>query len=407
MVMQRTRTVTKLPAGALFGPDGMPLVRGSRVDGAHLVDDPRDPVGIGYDRQIHAGLAALTQEVDVLDYASAGQDSVNLSRDRVITALMLVADPYQHDVTTAAITAVEDAVDKVISALSIAGKLTYLNLSSTDLFLKGISLQNKAVYGSSLPHQDLATAVAADNLSRQAWFIPLGAMNDFDPFDITAGIPAEDEVSLILSATFGANNIIAAVAANGTVDPATNIYVVTYGVQGLSKTYRNRLPVPDFRFDHITSPSSTTTFNLQTGRYLKRTTLVNLAVLATNNQPRNDSNLDNLSMRFKRPTDTFLLNRVRWHLTKALFSPYASRMPDVNRDGAAAIITEPFVGGLVIDWRRLTKNPYGLNLYPFQEGDVQLSVELNDTTGTVHLYNEYYSMPDPSVGEDWPPFRGQ
>lgn len=406
MVMQRTRTVTKLPRG-LFGPDGMPLVDGRKVDGAQFVDDPRDPVGIGYDRQIHAGLAAITQETQLLDYASAGQDSVELSRDRVITALMLVADPYQHDVTTATIVAVQDAVDKVISALSIAGKLTYFNLSSSLLFLKAISLQNKAVYGSSLPHEDLGLTVAADYQSRQAWFLPFGAMNDFDPYDITAGIPAEDEVSLILSATFGANNLIAETAANGTVDPATNIYVVSFGVQGLSKVYRNRLPIPDFRHDHITAPTSATTFRLQTGRYLKRTTIVNLAVAANNNEPRNDSNLDNVTIRFKRPTDTQLLSRIRWHVAKSLFSPYASRMPDVDRSGTAAIITIPFVGGLVIDWRRLTKNPYGLNLYPFQEGDVELTLELNTTTGSVHLYNEYYSMPDPSVGEDWPPFRGQ
>ena len=297
-------------------------------------------------------------------------------------------------------------MDKVISALQLQGKLTYFSLSSTLSFLKALSAMNKTVYGSSLAHQDLVLTVSNDNQSRQAWFIPFGALNDYDPFDITAGIPAEDETSLVLSATFGANNLIAETAANGTVDAASNIYVVSFGVQGMSREYRSRMPIPDFRHDHVQAPNATTTFNLQVGRYLKRTTILNLAVAANNNEPRNDSNLTNATVRFKRPTDSRLFDRIRWQVFKSLQSAWF-RLPDVDRSGTAAIITEPLAGVTVIDWRRLTKNPYGLNLYPFQNGDVELTFELGVTTGSIHLYNEYYALPDPTVAEDWPAFRPQ
>ncbi len=396
------------PGGRLYLPNGtlVPEIA-HRPKPLRIEDDPRDPRSIGYDLQEYNGLAAISEETQVLDYASGGQDSVDLPKDRVITGIMLVADPYQHDVTTATLVAVQDAVDKVISALSISGKLTYFNLSSTLLFLKGLSAMNKSVYGSSIAHQDLVLGVGADNVSRQAWYIPFGAWNDFDMFDITAGIQAEDETSLILSATFGLDNIIGTVAANGTVDPASNIFVVTYGVQGLGAAYRARLPVPDFRHDHVQSPTSTTSFNLQTGRYLKRSTIVNLAVLASNNEDRNDGNINNISVSFKKPTETKLFDRIRWQVFKSAMSPFSARLPDVDRRGTAITITQPLDGVAVIDWRRLTKNPFGLNLYPFQSGDVVLDLELGTTTGSVHIFHEYYAMPDPSIAEPWPAFRPQ
>ena len=364
------------------------------------LDDPRDPVGIGWDREIHRGLAAVTQETDVLDYASGGSDAVALSRDRLITGLALVADPWRHDVTTGTITPVQDAADKVISALSIAGGATYFNLSSTLLFLKGLSAMNKAVYGSSIPHEDLATGVGADNDSRQAWYLPFGAWNDKDKYDITAGIPAERETTLALTATFATNQLIAETAADGTIDAATDIYVVTFGVQGLSASYLANVPRPDYRHDHVQTPTSTTTIALQVGRFLKRTTIINLAVAANNNEARNDSNINVITIRFKKPTTTVLIERMRWRVAQSALSPF-NHFPGVDRDGAAAIFTAPMAGVLVIDWRNFSKNTYGLNLYPFQSGDVELELELSVTTGSLHFFHEYYAFPDPSIAEAW------
>ena len=362
--------------------------------------DPRDPRAIGWDRNVHAGLAVVTQETDVLDYASGGSDSVDLSRDRLITGIALVADPYRHDVTTATITPVQDAADKLISAMSIAGKTTYFQLSSTLLFLKGLSMMNKFVYGAALPHEDLATGVGADNDSRQAWYIPFGARNDKDHYDITGGIPAERETTLALNATFATNQLIAATAANGTIDANTDIYVVTFGVQGLSQAYLRDVPIPDFRHDHVQSPTSTTTINLQTGRYLKRTTIINLAVVASNNEDRNDSNVDVVVIRFKKPTTTSLFDRIRWRVAQSALAPF-SNYPGVDRDGTAGIFSAPMPGVLVIDWRNFTKNIYGLNLYPFQSGDVQLELELGTTTGSVHMFQEYYAFTNPGIAEAW------
>ena len=60
-----------------------------------------DPVGVGYDGRIYKTAGVVTQEADVLGYSSGGAANVNLRRNRVITGIALVADPYRHDVTTA------------------------------------------------------------------------------------------------------------------------------------------------------------------------------------------------------------------------------------------------------------------------------------------------------------------
>lgn len=375
------------------------------LDLPHYKFDPRDPRILGYDKQLYDALGIITQESDILDYASSGIDSANLSRNRLITAIGLVADPYQHDNTTATITPVEDAADKVISGLSIAGGPTYFSLSSTLLFLKALSAMNKAHYP-AIAHENLPTAVANDQTSRQAWWLPFGVLNDLDPFDASAGIPAEDETSLLLQATFGANNIIAATAADGTMDTATDIYVVTFGVQGMPPAYRNRLPIPDFRHDHFTAPTSTTTLSLLTQRCLKRTTIVNLAVAASNNEPRNDSNMTDISLVFNKPTRTTLMDRMRWQVAKSMMTA-TNHSPVANRDGTVAVSGSEQTGVVEIDWRKLTHNPFGLNLYPFQMGDVQIVFTLGTTTGSLHIFNEYYALPDPTVYLGWPAFRPQ
>lgn len=367
---------------------------------APQIIDPTDPLVLGYDRQLYNGGAIVTQETDNLDYATAGTDSIDLSKDRVITGIMLVADPYRHDVSTAAITVVQDAVDKVLSGLTIAGGPTYFQLSSTLAFLKALSAMNKLVYGGTITHEDLATAVGGDNDSIQGWYIPFGILNDFDPFDASAGIPAEDENSLVLRATFGANNLIAETAANGTVDAATDLFALTYGVQGLPSSYRQRLPIPDFRHDHITSPETNSRFNLEPNRYLKRTTILNLAVAANNNEPRNDGNITDITVEFTKPTLTRLVDQVRWEVFKQGLQ-FAYRGIEVDRDGSAAISTSGLDGVAVIDWRRWTHNPFGLNLYGISRGDVALRLTMGTTTGSIHIFNEYYSLPDPSVADLW------
>lgn len=367
--------------------------------------DPRDPKVLGYDRNHYNTLGVISQQAQLLDYAASGVDSVDLPTDRVITAIALVADPYRHDVTTAVIVPVQDAVDKVISGLTIAGGPTYFQLSSTLAYLKALSAMNKVVYG-NIGHEDLATAVGADSDSYHAWYIPFGAINDHNPFDVSAGIPAEDETSLILSATFGANSIIAETAANGTVDTATDIYVVVFGVQGLSRGYRQQMPMPQFEHAHITAPTTTTRFNLTTKRYLKRTTILNLAAAASNNEARNDSNITDFSVVFETPTKTYLIDRMRWRVWKHTMQTQY-RGVDADRDGSQAVAPGGLAGVAVIDWRRITHNPYGLSLYQFGKDDVHLDLTMGTTTGSVHLFNEYYNLPNPAVAEGWPAYRGQ
>lgn len=367
-----------------------------------LADDPRDPVGIGYDQQVHAGLAAITEEADSLVYSSGGTDSVALSNNRVITAITITADPYRHDVTTGTITVVQDAMDKILSGLNIVGGPTYFSLNNTLTFLKALGNLNKLIYP-GLGREDLATGVGADNDSFDAWHIPFGALSDNDPFDILAGIPAEDETSLNLLATFGANNIIAVTAADGTVDTATRLRVLTYGVQGLSREYRARLPIPDFRHDHQSAPTTNTRFDFVTSRYLKRTTILNLAVAASNNEARNDSNITDVSVVFEKPTRTTLFDRIRWRTFKNAQQVWSGPGTQIDKDGSAAVAPGGLVGIAVIDWRDYTHNPYGLNLYPFSDRDVHLDLTMGTTTGSVHLFNEYYAFPDPSVAQNWPP----
>jgi hypothetical protein len=365
-----------------------------------------DPEKIGYDRVVHSGEASISIPTDTLDFSASNSDSIALPKDGIITSIVLVADPYQHDVTTATITVVQDAVDRLISALSITGRPTYFSLSNTPLYLKAVSAQNKKVYAGAVIHGDLATGVGADNTSVQAWVLHFGALNDFDPFDITAGIPAEDEANLSLIATFGASDLIAVTSANGTVDTATDVYAMIFGVQGLSKAYRERLPIPEFQHQHQNSPTSTTSFNLQPSRYLRRSTIVNLAVEASNNQPRNDTNITDLSLIFTKGQRISLFDRFRWDVVRAGLGAW-SRGPEVDRDGAAAVAPGGLAGVTQIDWAKLTGNPYGLNLYGYQEGQAVIQATMGTTTGSIHVYHEYYNFADPSVPEKWGGYGGQ
>ncbi len=370
----------------------------------HAGGDPRDPRVLAYDLKEHDVLGQISQMSDVLNYTTGGADSVALSRNMLITGILLVADPYQHDVSTATITVVEDAADKVISGLNITGGPTYFSVSSTLAFLKALGNLNKVAYGGAIMKENLATAVGVANQSRQAWYIHFGGYDDYDVFDATAGIPAELETSLNMNGTFGVNNLIATTAANGTVMATSNIYVILFGLQGFSKDWLRSLPLPDFRHDHQTAPTSTTSFNLLTKRWLKRTTILNLAVGASNNEPRNDANLTNVTMRFEKPNRSDLWTQIRWQLFKAM-GQLNARGLEVDRNGTAAIVGAGLPGVSVIDWRKITRNPYGLNLMNFNDGDVRLIFELATLTGSLHLYHEYYSFPDPTVPLRWPSYR--
>ena len=121
--------------GKLWTPDRNLYVPSEPGQGKDLM--VFDPVGVGYDGRIYKTAGVLTQEADTLVYASGGSANANLRRNRVITGIGLVADPYRHDVTTATITAVQDAVDKLMSGLSIAGGPTYFSQNSTTFFMKG------------------------------------------------------------------------------------------------------------------------------------------------------------------------------------------------------------------------------------------------------------------------------
>lgn len=358
-----------------------------------------DPVGVGYDGRIYKTAGVLTQEADSLAYASGGAANVNLSRNRVITGIALVADPYRHDVTTATQVTVQDAVDKLMSGLNIAGGPTYFSQNSTTFFMKPLGNLQKLIRP-GMEHDDLATGVGADNDSYQAWHLGFGAFDDMNPFDFSAGIPAQDETSLILSTTFATSQLIATVAANGTIDAATRVYVLTYGVQGLPPRYRRFMPIPDFRHNYIDAPTTNTSFNLLTGRRLKRTTIINLAVAANNNNDRDDANITDISLQITKPTDTRVFDLVRWRSFRgAMTAWYAGT--NVDKDGSAAVLATGLPGIAVIDWRRWTGNPYGLNLYGFQDGDVQLNFTMGTTTGAIALFNEYYSLPAPRVAEMW------
>jgi len=367
-----------------------------------------DPRCLGYDGQQYDMGGVISQASDVLDYASGGSDTIQLPTDRLITAIMLVADPYRHGVTTAAITAVEDAADKLLSGLNISSsKGTYVQLSSTLLFMKAISAMNKLVYG-NIMHEDLATAVAVDNDSRQAWYFHFGVLNDYDHFDISAGIPAQLVEALNINGTFGASQLIAAVAANGAIDPNTDVYAVVFGVQGLEQVpgYLENLPTPEFTHDHITSVTSNSEFEIVAGRWLKRSTIVNLAVAGSNNEARNDSNIIDLTLEFSKPTLTKLIDQMRWQLAKAAFQP-GYRGGSLDRDGGMAVASAGLPGVLMIDWRTITKNPYGLPTTALSRGDAKIKLVMGTTDGSLHVFNEYYNVPNPKDAERWAAFRPQ
>jgi hypothetical protein len=65
---------------------------------------------------------------------------------------------------------------------------------------------------------------------------------------------------------------------------------------------------------------------------------------------------------------------------------------------------------MVIDWRKLTGNPYGLDLYrdaqgdTIQVGDVQYIWTMGATDGQINIYHEYYAARSPAslqLMESW------
>ena len=382
-----------VPSGGMGMPIGSPGVGG--------VDDPRV---MGYDKRLYDVVGEVVQERDHLDYSGGNADSVNLTKKGLITGIGLVADPYRHDVTTAAITVVQDAVDKVLSALSINGGGTYLDLNSSSLYLKALSALNKTVHKGAIAHGDLATAVGADNDSYHSWLLHFGFLNDFNPFDISSGIPAGKLTNLVLAATFGTDQIIATTAANGTIDPNTDIYVVTFIAQGLPDAYYSRMPLPQFEHDHKASPTSTTRFDLKAGLFLKRTTMVSLAAAASNNAARNDSNITDLSIVFEDGIKRQYTERMRWRVAKHIWQAVGGA-PESDRDGAAALAAGGLDGVLVIDWRRVTGNPLGLNLVGLQTDQLpHIDFTIGTTTGSLHAFHEYYRPLDPTVWMGWPSY---
>ncbi len=368
-----------------------------------------DPRSLGYDLRLHDGEMQAVVPSDVLDYASAGQDSIVLPRDALITAIDLSADPYRDDVTTATITVVQDAVDKVISALSIAGGPTYFSLNSTLCFLKALANLNKVVYGGGVVHEDIATAVANDVDSYQAWRLQFGALSDYNPLDITAGIPAALLTSLNLNATFGANNLIATTAANGTIDTNTDIYAMVYGVQGLPGEYLQKIPKVNFYHDHITTVTANTDFRLPAGKgnWLKRMTILNLAVNASNNEPRNDSNITSLDLSLRKGATSKVFDTIRWRIFKNMASAWGGRGPENDRDGSVAVMGSALDGVAVVDFRKLTGNPFGMNLDAYGRDETLLRLAMATTTGSVHVFWEQYTLEEQvsrMVAERWPGF---
>ncbi|NIV33252.1 MAG: hypothetical protein GWN58_28545 [Anaerolineae bacterium] len=366
-----------------------------------------DPRVLGFDLQQYDTAAIISQQTDHLDYSSSGNEGVALDKNMFITGIMLVADPFRHDVTTSPITVVQDAVDKLFQGLTIVGGPTYFSLNSSELYFKGIGNLNKVVFGGAVTKEDLATAVGADNDSYQAWWIGFGAKDDYHPFDITAGIPAELQTSLNLNATFAANQVIAQTAANGTIDTATDVYVVLFGVQGLPREYLERAPIPEYRHDHKTSPTSETRFQLLGSRYLKRSTVVNLAAQASNNRDRNDSNITDVSFEIKKPVRTRVWDQVRWRVWKAAMYQLMGRGLEADKDGAVALAAGGLDGVAVIDWRKLTGNPYGLDLSQFTDNDAELIFTMGTTTGSIHIFHEYYTFRDIAIPQAWPAYRPQ
>ncbi len=378
------------------------LPKPKRAAGLILPGDPRDPSCVGYDKAIYQGLAIQTQESEVLDFSSTGNDSAQMSKDRLITCIDLVADPYQADGDGANTpTIVEDAQDKLISQLNVNGSAKpFVSINGAALaYLKALGNLNKVVYP-GLRRGDLPTGTGANQTARFMHRLHFGAMNDYDLFDITAGIPAQLLNALQVSVTWGADNVFAATSTHQVADTNTDVYVVSYGVQGLPTEYLQRCPIPEITMDFNTAPSARTIFKLLGQRYLKRTTILNLAAAASNNAGRNDSNLTDVTLRLSKPATGTPISLVRWQTFRASLSGWG-RGPEIDKDGAAAVAGDGLTGVAVIDWRRWTKNPYGLNLMAFGNDDAQLEFNVGTTTGSIYLLHEYYAFPDPSVPDQW------
>ncbi len=358
--------------------------------------DGLDPSVIGFDGQLYQGVASMQYQTGGLTYVASGNVGLanGLPRNTFITEIMLTADPFDTigDGTNAA-TIVEDAQDKLLQGLTIAGGPTYYSHNNLILAGKHLGNLNKYLYSGAIVRDNISTSSSATAVSNyESWRLHFGALNDYMPFDISAGIPAELETTLNLSILFPSTSLLATTSTYKVLQTTTIVRVLVIGVNGMPAQYLQDCPIPDFRTDIISSPVTNQTLSLLGGRFLKRTTIVNMAANASNNSARNDSNLTDMSITLLKPTTIKVLDTVRIQTLKALLQAHGGRWSAVDANGTIAVAAAGHVGVYVIDWRKITGNPYGLDLTNFSNTDAQLGWTVGTTTGQINAYHEYYAV---------------
>lgn len=356
-----------------------------------------DPSVIGYDRKVYSTgkdgiLGAVEYQPSALTFAASAAASIQLTNGIFVTEILIQADHTTQGDGTNIATIVEDAQDKLLQALSIVGQKTYYAHSDSKTYMKVLGNLCKQIYP-GLPRQDISTSSAAsDHIAYQAWKLHFGALNDRNPFDITAGIKAQ--ANLNMNVTFSAANVQAATAAHNILQTTTKVYVVVIGVSGLPKAYMDNAPYPDFRTDIYAAPTTTTNINLLGGRFLKRSTILSQAVAASNNNPRSDSNLSTFAVKMSLQGTRKFLDSARWNTAKAFFAGMEARAGAVDPNGLVAVMSNGLTGVLTIDWRKLTGNIYGLDLLDAQDNQVQYEIGVGTTTGQLSALHEYYDGSD-------------
>jgi len=323
--------------------------------------------------------------IDTIAFSASTKVGVDLPRDRLITEIDLLFE-VQHD-NGSAVTESQDAFYKMLGGLSIEGSggVQFLNLNDARLlhFLNQLDYQGTF----HAPHIDDG-ASGNDKTAKVPLRIHFGN-NPLNPFDLSAGIRAEDlsELKLYVSwpaADRGGTGI--------TTDTASLVRLMVKGVQGLTPGERARVAVPKVgQTDHTIAATATDlgkTFDLPTGAHLRRSLIMLLDNTAAPNDVRNDTRITEMGLILPKQQNRrpFVCSwyQARFH-TLGRHGGEVAQDDGTTLDDPTVAIT-PEIGIVLLDYREftvMTADPWGLNMVSAAEGDVKLGFTIVTANGTI------------------------
>lgn len=315
------------------------------------------------------------------NYVASAAVPVDLPRDGVIVGIDILLEA-QYD-NGAAVTPNSDAFHRIIKSLEIAGGTPkYVSLSSILLW----HLLNMADRGSSYKSPKVDTTVNTTGLRAIVpYTIHFGTDPDtpFAPLPAGGpliGIPAQSETKVTATVTFDASGVM---GTGITVSPATLVRFAVRTIQGPDKVAFRPVISTDVYSITQTWSNFSLRFNVPTEKWIRR-----LAILSTDNATP-PSRVDNRIARVGLILPSEAQSRrieLTWNELKHYTLLQYPRLGGIT-DGSAPNVdgSNGQVGFAVIDFRKLSRHPFGLKMLGKREGSVQIGIDIAIGSGTLYL----------------------